>query len=79
MLRAAVARAVQLISTTSGPQPLRNIEPKFTKLFINNEWHDSSSDSTIGSFNPANGKLIAEVEEADWKDVDKAVQVNHCV
>ncbi|KAK5977400.1 hypothetical protein GCK32_007391 [Trichostrongylus colubriformis] len=75
MLRAAVSRAVQLLGSTSGPQPLRNIEPKFTKLFINNEWLDSSTSCTIGSFNPANGKLITEVEEADWKDVDIAVQV----
>uniref|UniRef100_A0A7I4XZZ6 Aldedh domain-containing protein n=1 Tax=Haemonchus contortus TaxID=6289 RepID=A0A7I4XZZ6_HAECO len=74
MFRAAVSKAVQLLSTTSGPQPLRNIEPKFTKLFINNEWLDSSTRSTIGLFNPANEKLITEVEEADFKDVDIAVQ-----
>ncbi|RCN48101.1 hypothetical protein ANCCAN_05786 [Ancylostoma caninum] len=74
MLRAAVSRAVQLLSTSPGPQPIRNIEPKFTKLFINNEWTDSSRNTTIGTFNPANGRLIAEVEEADWRDVDKAVK-----
>ncbi|EYB90533.1 hypothetical protein Y032_0219g2484 [Ancylostoma ceylanicum] len=74
MLRAAVSRAVQLLSTTPGPQPIRNIEPNFTKLFINNEWTNSSRNTTIGTFNPANGRLIAEVEEADWRDVDKAVK-----
>lgn len=36
---------------------------------------NSSTGGTIGTFNPANGKLITEVEEADRKDVDLAVQV----
>ena len=48
-------------------------EVKYTKLFINNEWHDSTSGKTFPTFNPATGEKICEVAEARKADVDKAV------
>lgn len=35
------------------------------QLFINNEWHESCSGRKIPVYNPATGKLLCEVEEAD--------------
>ena len=48
-------------------------EVKYTKLFINNEWHDSTSGKTFPTFNPATGEKICEVAEAGKADVDKTV------
>uniref|UniRef100_A0A3Q4BJE3 Aldehyde dehydrogenase domain-containing protein n=1 Tax=Mola mola TaxID=94237 RepID=A0A3Q4BJE3_MOLML len=36
-----------------------------SQLFINNEWHESCSGRKIPVYNPATGKLLSEVEEAD--------------
>jgi len=44
-----------------------------TKLFINNEFVNSSSGRTFPTYNPATEELIAQVQEADVTDVDKAV------
>src|SRR5688572_27266209 len=43
------------------------------KLFINNEWHPSSSGKTMPVVNPATEEVIAEVPAADKSDVDRAV------
>lgn len=51
----------------------RNIEIKYTKLFINNEFVDSVSKKTFVTVNPATGEKIAEVAEAQKEDVDLAV------
>ncbi|KAM4747904.1 retinaldehyde dehydrogenase 3 [Rhinophrynus dorsalis] len=56
------------------PRPLTNLEVQHRKIFINNEWHQSVSGRTFPVFNPATGKKICEVEEADKADVDKAVE-----
>ncbi|KAL7405590.1 hypothetical protein ABVT39_003690 [Epinephelus coioides] len=56
------------------PQPVKVQEIRHTKIFIDNEWHTSSSGRTFPTFNPATGVKICEVEEADKEDVDKAVQ-----
>ncbi|XP_006894444.1 PREDICTED: aldehyde dehydrogenase, cytosolic 1-like [Elephantulus edwardii] len=56
------------------PAPLTNIKIQHTKLFINNEWHESVSGKTFPVFNPATEEKICEVEEADKEDVDKAVK-----
>lgn len=37
----------------------------FFQLFINNEWHESCNGGKIPVYNPATGKLLCEVEEAD--------------
>ncbi|KAK5971923.1 Mitochondrial aldehyde dehydrogenase 2, partial [Trichostrongylus colubriformis] len=43
-------------------------------LFINDEWVDAVSKKTFETFDPATGKLITAVAEADKEDVDKAVK-----
>ncbi|XP_065371986.1 aldehyde dehydrogenase X, mitochondrial [Calliphora vicina] len=49
-------------------------EPKYTKLFINNEFVDAKSGKTFPTNNPATGKVIVEVAEGDKADVDLAVE-----
>ncbi|KJH49196.1 aldehyde dehydrogenase family protein [Dictyocaulus viviparus] len=71
-MRCAIFAQARLMSST--PQPIRNVEPKFTKLFINNEWVDAANKKTFGTFNPTTGALIANVAEGDKEDVDKAVK-----
>ncbi|KAE8618354.1 hypothetical protein XENTR_v10009361 [Xenopus tropicalis] len=56
------------------PRPISNLEIQHLQIFINNEWHKSVSGRTFAVFNPATGKKICEVEEADKADVDKAVE-----
>uniref|UniRef100_A0A3Q3X401 aldehyde dehydrogenase (NAD(+)) n=1 Tax=Mola mola TaxID=94237 RepID=A0A3Q3X401_MOLML len=43
-----------------------------SQLFINNEWHESCSGRKIPVYNPATGKLLSEVEEADPVKVESA-------
>ncbi|XP_054085289.1 aldehyde dehydrogenase, mitochondrial isoform X2 [Zeugodacus cucurbitae] len=50
-----------------------NEVPKYTQLFINNEFVDAVSGKKFPTNNPANGKLIAQVAEGDKADVDLAV------
>ncbi|XP_024151954.1 retinal dehydrogenase 2 [Oryzias melastigma] len=66
---AALMASLQLM-----PAPVPNPEIKYTKIFINNEWHDSVSGKVFPVYNPATGEQICEVQEADKADVDKAVQ-----
>uniref|UniRef100_A0A8C9XI88 Aldehyde dehydrogenase 1 family, member A3 n=1 Tax=Sander lucioperca TaxID=283035 RepID=A0A8C9XI88_SANLU len=61
------------ISALPFPQPVKVQEIRHTKIFINNEWHTSSSGKTFPTFNPATGVKICDVEEADKEDVDRAV------
>lgn len=51
-----------------------NQEIKFTKLFINNRFVDSKSGKTYPVINPATGKTLANVSEANHDDVELAVQ-----
>ncbi|XP_008403171.1 retinaldehyde dehydrogenase 3 isoform X2 [Poecilia reticulata] len=55
------------------PQPVKIQQVRYTKIFINNEWHTSASGRTFPTRNPATGDTICEVQEADKEDVDKAV------
>lgn len=50
-----------------------NIEIKYTKIFINNQFVDSVSGKTFPTENPATGETIAQVAEGDKADVDIAV------
>lgn len=43
-------------------------------LFINNEFVPAQSGKTLAVINPATGKEIAQVAEADAKDIDIAVK-----
>uniref|UniRef100_A0A8B9E7Q9 Aldehyde dehydrogenase 1 family member A1 n=1 Tax=Anser cygnoides TaxID=8845 RepID=A0A8B9E7Q9_ANSCY len=62
------------------PEPLKDLKIKYTKIFINNEWHNSVSGKKFEVFNPANEEKICEIEEGDklcvfiTADVDKAVK-----
>ncbi len=58
------------LATASEMEP----EVKFTKIFINNTWHDSVSGKTFPTINPATGEKICDVQEGDKADVDKAVR-----
>ncbi|XP_036954545.1 retinal dehydrogenase 1-like isoform X1 [Acanthopagrus latus] len=65
---------VGLPETQVLPMPIPDLPIQYTKLFINNEWHESCRGGKIPVYNPATGKLLCEVEEADNEDVDKAVR-----
>uniref|UniRef100_A0A2K6FB13 Aldehyde dehydrogenase 1 family member A3 n=1 Tax=Propithecus coquereli TaxID=379532 RepID=A0A2K6FB13_PROCO len=56
------------------PRPIRNLEVKFTKIFINNEWHESKSGKKFATYNPSTLEKICDVEEGDKPDVDQAVE-----
>ena len=43
-------------------------------LFINGKWVSPSSKKYFETINPANGKILAKIAQANEKDVDKAVQ-----
>uniref|UniRef100_A0A5F8H9T8 Aldehyde dehydrogenase 1 family member A2 n=1 Tax=Monodelphis domestica TaxID=13616 RepID=A0A5F8H9T8_MONDO len=56
------------------PSPTLNLEIKYTKIFINNEWQNSESGRVFPVYNPATGEQVCEVQEADKADIDKAVR-----
>uniref|UniRef100_G1TNA5 aldehyde dehydrogenase (NAD(+)) n=1 Tax=Oryctolagus cuniculus TaxID=9986 RepID=G1TNA5_RABIT len=56
------------------PTPLTNLKIQYTKIFINNEWHDSVSGKKFPVLNPATEEQICLIEEGDKADVDKAVK-----
>uniref|UniRef100_A0A674MNA6 Retinaldehyde dehydrogenase 3 n=1 Tax=Takifugu rubripes TaxID=31033 RepID=A0A674MNA6_TAKRU len=47
------------------PQPVHVQDIRFTKIFIDNKWVQSSRGRTFATFNPATGCKLCEVEEAD--------------
>ncbi|XP_061729915.1 aldehyde dehydrogenase X, mitochondrial-like [Cydia pomonella] len=53
---------------------MSNVEIKYTKLFINNEWVDAVSKKTFPTINPQDESVIVEVAEGDKADIDIAVQ-----
>lgn len=57
----------------SAPEAIKNPEIKCTQLFINNQWVNSASGRTFPTINPATAEKIADIQEADKADVDKAV------
>lgn len=56
------------------PSPIARPEVKYTKLFINNEFVNSSSGKTFAPINPATLEEIAKVEEGNATDIDRAVK-----
>ncbi|KAJ7335543.1 hypothetical protein JRQ81_013484 [Phrynocephalus forsythii] len=56
------------------PAPLADLKITYTKIFINNEWHNSASGKKFPVINPATGEKICDVEEGDKEDIDKAVK-----
>ncbi|KAM5193518.1 aldehyde dehydrogenase X, mitochondrial [Mantella aurantiaca] len=63
---------VACYSVTKAQKPLEDV--RYTKLFINNEWHNAVSGRTFPTVDPSTGEIIARVAEADKADVDLAVQ-----
>ncbi|CAM6031285.1 unnamed protein product, partial [Sphagnum compactum] len=55
------------------PIRFRPINIRFAEIFINNEWHNSVSGKTFATINPANNQKIADIQEGDKADIDKAV------
>jgi len=49
------------MSSTDSKTP--NVEIKYTKLFINNEWHQATNGKTFSVINPSTGEEICQVEE----------------
>uniref|UniRef100_A0A8C5I404 aldehyde dehydrogenase (NAD(+)) n=1 Tax=Gouania willdenowi TaxID=441366 RepID=A0A8C5I404_GOUWI len=56
------------------PSPIADPPIVYTKLFIDNAWHESCRGRKSPVYNPTTGELLCEVEEADSEDVDKAVR-----
>uniref|UniRef100_A0A2K5EFP1 aldehyde dehydrogenase (NAD(+)) n=1 Tax=Aotus nancymaae TaxID=37293 RepID=A0A2K5EFP1_AOTNA len=56
------------------PALLIDLKIQYTKIFINNEWHNSVSGKKFPVFNPATEEELCQVEEGDKEDVDKAVK-----
>lgn len=50
------------------------VQVKYTKIFINNEWHDSLSGKTFPTINPSTEEKIADIQAGEKADVDKAVE-----
>ncbi|XP_077865119.1 aldehyde dehydrogenase, mitochondrial-like [Saccoglossus kowalevskii] len=57
----------------SEPKPHKTPAIKYTKIFINNEWHDSVSGKTFPTINPSTCEKICDIAEGDKADVNKAV------
>ncbi|XP_060739887.1 aldehyde dehydrogenase, mitochondrial-like isoform X2 [Tachysurus vachellii] len=82
MFRTAFTRVVPHFSRISAcrfsaaaiPAPNPQPEVHYSKLFINNEWHDAMSKKTFPTINPATGEVICHVAEGNKADVDKAVK-----
>lgn len=70
--RLGIAR--QSTAAAVAAEPVRNPDINFTQIFINNEWHNSVSGKTFPTVNPTTGEVIAQVQEGDKADVDRAVQ-----
>jgi acyl-CoA reductase-like NAD-dependent aldehyde dehydrogenase len=41
-----------------------DVEIKYTKIFIDNEWHKAENGKTFSVINPSTGEEICHVEEA---------------
>ncbi|XP_032068388.1 retinal dehydrogenase 1 isoform X4 [Thamnophis elegans] len=74
LLSKAIGTAPTMSAAKTLPAPLSDLKIQYTKIFINNEWHNSASGKKFPVYNPATGEKICEVEEGDKEDVDKAVK-----
>lgn len=45
-----------------------------SRLFINGEWKDGSSEKTVRNVNPYNNEVLAEIQLASKKDIDEAYE-----
>ncbi|KYM85210.1 Retinal dehydrogenase 1 [Atta colombica] len=52
----------------------KQVQIKYTQLFIDNEFVDAVSGHKFSTINPADGTIITEISEGDKADVNKAVE-----
>ena len=50
------------------------ISTRSKKLLIDGEWVPAASGREIETFNPSNGKVIANLARGDFEDIDRAVK-----
>lgn len=50
------------------------VQVKYTQIFYNNQWHKSVSGKTFPTLNPTTEEKLADIEEGDKADIDKAVE-----
>jgi len=66
------------VSTALSTAQIHNSVAEFLgrprKMFINNQWVESASGTTFPSYNPATGKVLAQVAEGDREDINRAVK-----
>jgi phenylacetaldehyde dehydrogenase len=62
------------VSAPSIDSNVSSFVAKKQKLLINGKWVDSASGKTFPSYNPATGKVLANVAEGDREDIDRAVK-----
>lgn len=68
------AQAAANYATASLPAPQKDAKALYTGIFINNEWQKSTSGKTFKTINPATGEAVAEIQEGNKTDIDKAVK-----
>ncbi|KAJ1531964.1 hypothetical protein ONE63_000601 [Megalurothrips usitatus] len=73
-LAAACASQTKAFATAPLPAPQPDAKALYSGIFINNEWHKSTSGKTFQTINPATGEPIAEIQEGGKADIDKAVK-----
>uniref|UniRef100_A0A2M4A5X9 Putative aldehyde dehydrogenase n=1 Tax=Anopheles triannulatus TaxID=58253 RepID=A0A2M4A5X9_9DIPT len=81
MLRLLKPSTVRCAFTATGtgcrqysvPAPKSSPEILYTGIFINNEWHKSSSGKTFETINPSNKNVVAEIQQGSKADIDQAV------
>ncbi|CAF3862766.1 unnamed protein product [Rotaria sp. Silwood1] len=75
LLNSELASKIGYIYQQNSSQEWSTIVPiKFTKIFINNEWHNAKLHMTFPVCDPRTGEEICQVEESTKADVDKAVK-----
>lgn len=60
-------------SNLSADQKVQAFLDKPRKMLINGQWVNSASGKTFQSYNPATGKVLAEIAEGDREDINRAV------
>jgi len=66
------------VVTESNPAVRSFLERQPKKMLIDGRWVQAISGRTFETFNPATGKLLASVAEADREDIDRAVNAARC-
>uniref|UniRef100_UPI00358EB314 aldehyde dehydrogenase 1A1-like isoform X1 n=2 Tax=Myxine glutinosa TaxID=7769 RepID=UPI00358EB314 len=58
----------------SPPSPVMDLQIKYTKIFINNSWHNSLNGDTFPTVDPSSGCKLCDVQEGREEDVELAVK-----